>query len=381
MAAACGTAVANLYYAQPLLNTLAQSFGISESTAGLIVTLTQLGYVIGLALIVPLGDLLERRGLITIVSLGTVAALVVAALSPNIYIFLFASVMIGITSVVAQVLVPFAAHLASDEQRGEVVGRVMAGLLLGILLARTISGFVADEWGWRAIFWLAAGIMLLQTLVLWRMLPQSRGESGLSYRALLISVLSLVRKEPILRRRIVYGATGFAAFSVFWTALAFLLARPPYQYSDTVIGLFGLIGAAGALSAAFAGKIHDKGYTYGGTGTFLILIVISFLIMGFFSVHVTAIIIGVILLDVGQQGTQVLNQSVIYTLRPDARSRITTAYMTCFFFGGVIGSASSAYIYELAGWPGVSILGGSFGCLAFLYWLTEGNKQKKVKAG
>jgi len=371
MAVACGVAVANLYYAQPLLHTLAQSFGTSQGTAGLIVTMTQLGYVIGLTLIVPLGDLLERRRLIAVVSAGTAVALAGAAVSPGIGSFLIACLAIGLTAVVAQVLVPFAAVLAADEQRGAVIGRVMAGLLLGILLARTVSGFVADIFGWRAVFGMATVIMIVQSAVLWRVLPQSRGETRLSYPALIGSVFLLFREEPLLRRRIVYGALGFAAFSVFWTAVAFLLARPPYSYSDSVIGLFGLIGAAGALSASFAGHIYDRGGTRLGTGVLLALVVLAFAIMGIYGTHLAAIIVGVVLLDIGQQGAHILNQSVIYTLNPEARSRITTAYMTCFFFGGVIGSASSGFVFEIAGWPGVAWLGGMFGGIALLYWLTE----------
>ncbi len=371
MAVATGVAVANLYYAQPLLHTLAQNFGTSEGTTGLIITMTQLGYVIGLGLIVPLGDLFERRRLITVVSAGTAVALAGAAVSPGIGSFLLACLAIGLTSVVAQVLVPFAATLAANEQRGSVIGRVMTGLLLGILLARTVSGFIADAFGWRVVFGLATICMIVQTAVLWRMLPQSQGETRMSYSALIGSVIQLFRDEPLLRRRIVYGSLGFAAFSVFWTALAFLLARPPYGYNDSTIGLFGLIGAAGALSASFAGHIHDRGGTRMGTGILIGLVVLAFAIMGVFSTHLTAIIIGVVLLDIGQQGTHILNQSVIYTLNPKARSRITTAYMTCFFFGGVVGSASSGYMFELSGWPGVALLGGTFGGISFLYWLTE----------
>lgn len=381
MAVACGAAVANLYYAQPLLDTLAREFRVSTGTAGLIVTMTQLGYVAGLALLVPLGDLLERRRLIVAVSSATAVALAGAALSPGIALFLAASLAIGLTAVVAQILVPFAAHLAPAEQRGAVVGRVMAGLLLGILLARTVSGLLADALGWRLVFWLAAAFMLLQAAVLRVMLPRGKTSVRLSYPALLVSVWHLVREEPLLRRRIVYGAMGFAAFSVFWTALAFLLARPPYSYSDTVIGLFGLLGAAGALCAAFAGHVHDRGGTWLGTGLFLSLIMLSFVVMGLFSHHVAAIIAGVVLLDVGQQGAHILNQSVIYTLRPEARSRITTAYMTTFFLGGVIGSASSAYVFGFAGWTGVCWLGGAFGAIGFVYWLLRDRRGSNRDAG
>ena len=371
MAIACGLAVANLYYAQPLLHTLANVFGTSIGTTGLIITMTQLGYVLGLVLIVPLGDLLERRRLITIVTAGTAIGLAGAAMSTSIGMFLFSCLAIGLTAVAAQVLVPFAAVLAEEGQRGAVIGRVMSGLLLGILLARTISGVIADNYGWQSVFWFATFSMLVQTAVLWKILPESRGEMRLSYPALIASILHLLRDEPLLRRRIVYGTLGFASFSVFWTSLAFLLARPPYNYSDSLIGLFGLLGAAGALSASFAGKLHDKGHTRMGTGLLLSLIIIAFTVMGLFSTHLIVIMIGVVLLDVGQQGSHILNQSVIYTLNPAARSRITTAYMTSFFFGGVVGSASAGYVFEFGGWSGVSLLGGSFGVVAFLYWLTE----------
>ncbi|MGH8270964.1 MAG: MFS transporter [Gammaproteobacteria bacterium] len=379
MAVACGVAVANLYYAQPLLETLAEKFGVSAGEAGLIVTMTQLGYFLGLALLVPLGDWLERRRLISLVSLGTVAALVVAAIAPNIGVFLIASLAIGFTAVVAQILVPFAAHMAVEEQRGRVVGRVMAGLLLGILLARTFSGLITSALGWRAVFWLAAAIMIIQAVVLYFMLPRYRNETHLSYPALLGSVLALFREEPLLRRRAVYGAMGFASFSVLWTALAFLLARPPYNYGEAVIGLFGLLGAAGAFCAVIAGRLHDRGLTRAGTGMFLALIVVAFAIMGIFSTQLAAIVIGVVLLDLGQQGAHILNQSVIYQLRPEARSRLTTAYMTCFFLGGVIGSAAAGYMYKYAGWTGVAWLGGAFGAVAFLFWLTEFPSRRAVR--
>lgn len=380
MAVACGAAVANLYYAQPLLDTLARHFEVSTGTAGLIVTLTQFGYVAGLVFIVPLGDLLERRRLIAIVSLGTAVALAWAGISPSIMPFLAASLAVGATAVVTQILVPLAANLANDAQRGAVVGRVMSGLLIGVLLARAVSGLVADALGWRAVYWLAATVMLVQTGILHRMLPRSRNVTRLNYLALLVSVWHLVREEPLLRRRIVYGVLGFGAFSVLWTAIAFLLARPPYNFSDTVIGLFGLLGAGGAICAAFAGHLHDRGLTEISTGVFISLMVVSFALMGLASHHVAAIIAGVVLLDIGQQGTHILNQSVIYALRPEARSRITTAYMASFFFGGVVGSASSAYVFGFAGWTGICWLGGTFGALAFAYWLLRDRARPRAEA-
>ncbi|WP_203234801.1 MFS transporter [Modicisalibacter coralii] len=371
MALACGVAVANIYYAQPLLDTLARGFEVSRGTAGLIITLTQLGYAAGLILLVPLGDLLERRRLIVTVSLATAVALAGTALAPDITLFFVCALATGLTAVVAQILVPFAAHLASDAERGRVVGRVMTGLLLGILLARTVSGGIADALGWRAVYWLAAALMVVQALLLSRLLPREPGQTRLGYGALLASVLSLLRDEPLLRRRLFYGAMGFAAFSAFWTTLPFLLARPPYDYPDSVIGLFGLLGVTGALCANLAGNLHDRGLSRVATGSFLCLIVLSFLAMTLFAHELAAIIVGIVLLDLGVQGNQILNQSAIYQIRPEARSRITTAYMTGYFLGGAAGSGGAAWLYTLAGWPGACALGAAFALAAVLFWLSE----------
>jgi len=371
MAIAAGVSVANLYYSQPLLSTLATDFKVSEGAAGIIVTMTQIGYAMGLVLLVPLGDLIVRRRLITWVSLAAVVALVAAALSPSLFWFDLACLAIGITAVVAQVLVPFAAHLARDEDRGRVVGQVMSGLLMGILLARVASGLVSDLLGWRAVYWIAAALMLLQALILSRALPDEAPQSRQSYGALLLSILHLMRDEPILRRRIVYGMAVFGSFSVLWTGLPFLLAPPPYAYSDTIIGLFGLLGVAGVTMASVAGHLHDRGHSRIATGGSLALVIVSFIMMGVLPYHVAIIITGVLLLDLGVQGTQILNQSTIYTLRPEARSRLTTAYMTCFFIGGAIGSAVAAASFARFGWNGVSMTGGIFGLTGFLFWTTE----------
>jgi predicted MFS family arabinose efflux permease len=371
MAVACGIAVANLYYAQPLLDTLAHTFGVSTGTAGLIVTLTQLGYALGLVFLVPLGDVLNRRRLIVTIMLGTAVALAVAAESPDIRVFLAASLAVGTTSVVAMILVPFAATLAQDYNRGRVVGQVMSGLLMGILLARTASGFLADAAGWRAVFWAAAVLMLAQAGVLWRLLPDVHSQRRLSYPELLVSVLPLLREEPVLRRRIVYGAAMFATFSALWTCLPFLLSRPPYGYSDSLIGAFGLIGAVGALSASAAGRMADRGWSRATTGAFLATVLFSFWLMDVGSESLVAMIIGVALMDLGMQGTQITNQSEIYRLRPEARSRITTAYMTSFFLGGAVGSSLSAWLYQFYGWGGVCVLCMGFALVALLFWVTE----------
>lgn len=371
IAVATGISVANLYYAQPLLHTLARSFDVSNGAAGTIITMTQLGYAAGLVLLVPLGDLLERRRLISRVLLAATVSLVAAALAPHMIWFFIACLLVGFTAVVAQVLVPFAAHLARDEDRGRVVGRVMSGLLMGILLGRVASGLISDTLGWRAVFWIAAGLMLIQSIVLARVLPAEPAQSHQPYGKLLKSIMDLMIELPLLRRRIVYGMCVFAGFSVLWTSLPFLLSPSPYHYSDTIIGLFGLLGVAGALMASFAGHLHDAGHTRIGTGGTLALTVISFVLMGIWPYHVVAIIVGIVILDLGVQGTQILNQGTIYSLRPEARSRLTTAYMTCFFLGGALGSAVAAAAFSHYGWTGVTIAGGSFGAIGFLFWLTE----------
>ncbi len=371
MAVACGISVANLYWAQPLLDTIGGAFHVGTTVAGMIVTFTQLGYVIGLIFIVPLGDLLERKRLIVSISLLIFVALVIAAVAPTIHFFLVASLIVGVTSVVVQILVPFAATLAMDHERGKVVGQVMSGTLLGILFARTVAGLVSEVAGWRAVFGLAAILTLVLTVILARSLPKYEHSLDISYPRLLHSIGHLVRTEKTLRLRSVYGALVFADFSVLWTSLTFLLAGAPYHYSDAIIGLFGLVGAAGAIAANVAGRLADKGFANRTTIVLLLINVIAFILMIPGSTHIFPIIIGILILDAGVQGTHITNQSEIYRLRPEARSRLTTAYMTSYFTGGAIGSATSAAIYASHGWLGVCILGAAYAIAAVIFWIFE----------
>lgn len=372
MAVACGLAVANIYYAQPLLDLLTRSFDIGSGTASLIVTVTQIGYAAGLVFLVPLGDQVNRRRLISWTAAGTSAALAAAMLSPGFGCFVIASFFIGVTAVCAQIMVPMAAHLAEDGQRGAVVGRVMSGLLIGILLARAFSGIVADIAGWRAVFGIAALTMLALAAVLYRALPEEGPAAArLSYAQTLRSVGALLRDEPTLRRRIVYGGCGFAGFTIVWTALPFLLAGAPYHYSETTIGLFSLLGAAGALGANAAGRLHDRGYGQRAVAGFMLAAILSFTGMGLFSAHILAIALGLFFMDLGVQGVQILNQSTIYGLRPEARSRITTAYIGCFFMAGAAGSALAGVSYELGSWPGTMAVAGVLEAAALAFWATE----------
>ena len=376
IAVACGITVANLYWAQPLLDSIANSFSSSTATAGLIVTLTQIGYAVGLVFLVPLGDVWERRKLIVFVLYISALSLFAASFSPSMFVFMIASLAIGITSVVAQILVPFSATLARDHERGKVVGQVMSGLLLGILLARTFSGFISSFFGWRAVFSIAAVLIILLSIVLRRALPQNKMEVKLTYSQLLKSVWGLVKSEKVLRRRSIYGALMFANFSVLWTSLTFLLANAPYHYSDAIIGLFGLVGASGATSANVAGRLADKGKTNIATGGFLVSVLISFILM-LVGEHILALlIVGIIILDLGVQGTHILNQSEVYKLHPEARSRITTAYMTSFFIGGSVGSALSALMFHFYNWFGVCLLGILFSLISLSIWSYENISKK-----
>ncbi len=324
----------------------------------------------------PLGDLLERRKLIFTILLITVAVLILAAVSPTIISFLISSLIIGVSSVVAQILVPFAASLAKDYERGKVVGQVMSGLLLGILLARTLAGFISELAGWRAVFVIASILILILSFILRIFLPEYKISVPLSYSGLLRSVYKLFKEEKLLRRRSVYGALVFAMFSVLWTSLTFLLAGPVYKFSDAVIGLFGLVGAAGAFSANIAGRLADKGKSNSATALFLLLNLIAFIFMLFGTSSLILLIAGIIMLDAGVQGTHITNQSLVYRLNPEARSRITTVYMGSFFFGGSIGSATSAIFYETWKWTGVCWLGIFYSFLSVVYFIWDNNSQK-----
>lgn len=357
LATACGAAVANNYYAQPLLHTIGTSFGVPGSTAGLLVTAGQVGYAAGLAFLVPLGDVLERRRLITRMLVITSAALAAAAAAPTIAVLASALVVVGVTTVVAQIIVPMTASLAADDQRGRAVGTVMSGLMIGVLMARVISGVVAATLGWRTVFVIAAVAMLVLAAVLRRMLPTLEPSRSISYRALLKSVLTLVREEPVLRQRMALGAVAMGSFSILWTAVAFLLSGPPYYYGSAVIGLFGLAGLAGAVAAPLVGRLADRGYRRYSTLGALGVLLASWGLLALGGRWLAALIPGVVLLDLGAQSLHISNQSDIYALRPEVYSRLNTAYMLGYFTGGAVMSAAASLVFSTAGWTGVCILG------------------------
>ena len=369
MATATGLAVASNYFAQPLLPTMARELGLSVTKAGIIVTTAQVGYAAGLLLIVPLGDLFERRGLIVAMTLLAAAGLLAIALAPGIGMLLVGTALTGLFSVVAQILVPFAATLAAPEERGKVVGTIMSGLLLGILFARTVAGALTPLGGWRTVYWVGAGAMVLMAIVLRRVLPRHHQPVALSYPRLIHSISTLFREEPVLRLRSLLGACAFANFSVFWTSMAFLLAAPPYQFSPGTIGLFGLVGAAGALAASGAGRQADRGRGDLVTATALAILLCSWLPLAFARHSLVAFLVGVLLLDLAVQAVHISNQTAIYRLRPEVRNRLTAAYMTSYFIGGAAGSLASASAYSHFGWLGVVVVGAAFSLCGGSIWL------------
>ncbi|MCP6757175.1 MAG: MFS transporter [Fischerella sp. CENA71] len=373
MAITSGAAAANLYYNQPLLAAITQNLNASVQDAGLIPTLGQIGYAMGNFFIVPLGDLLERKRLLVNMLIGTALALAAAAVSPTIGWLIIASFIVGVTTIVPQIAVPFAALLAPAAMRGKVVGTVMSGLLIGILLARTVSGFIGAELGWRAMYWIASGVMLMLALVLFRVLPNSQPAVMFTYRELMRSMLKLVR-EPILQEASITGAMAFGAFSVFWSTLIFLLEQPPYQYGSEVAGLFGLIGVVGAASAPLAGKLADRRSPRLAIALGLLATAVSFLVFWLFGYQLWGLIVGVILLDMGVQVTTVSNQALIYRLPEETHSRLNALFVTFYFFGGAIGSFLGAYGWNLWRWNGVCTAGIFLLIVAFAA-LTLGRKR------
>lgn len=378
MSVATGLAVASNYYAQPLLDTIARAFDLSASSAGFIVTAAQLGYAAGLLFLVPLGDMFERRMLIVSMTLLAAGGMLITASSQSLTMMIIGTALTGLFSVVAQILVPLAATLASPEKRGKVVGTIMSGLLLGILLARTVAGLLASLGGWRTVYWVASVLMLIMALALWRGLPKVKQENHLNYPQLLASVFSLFTRDKLLRTRAILGCLTFANFSILWTSMAFLLAAPPFNYSEGVIGLFGLTGAAGALGARPAGGLADKGKSHMTTSAGLVLLLLSWAAIWYGHVSVLALIVGILVLDLTVQGVHITNQTVIYRMKPDARNRLTAGYMTSYFIGGAAGSLISASAWQHAGWTGVCAIGAIVAAINLLVWWRGYHRQEAI---
>lgn len=368
MAIATGVIAANLYYAQPLLHTLGTTFHAGEAAVAIAVTVSQSAFALGLFFVVPLGDLFERRRLILALLGVVVTGMVLAAVAPNLTTFYIAMAVTGVACVAAQVIVPLAADLASPEKRGQVVGTVMSGLLMGILLARTLSGLISGISSWRAVYWVGAGLTAVLALIIRVALPRNRKEAQVtSYRALLSSTIRIFLDERELRYRAILGMAGFACFSILWSTLAFLLSAPPYRYSNGVIGLFGLVGAAGALCARSAGRLVDLGRATLMTAVFVTLIVVSLVILGADRDVLIVVLLGVVVLDVGVQGLHITNQSVIFRILPAARSRVNASYMVFYFVGGALGSAIGGATFQLRGFVASTLAGAAVGLLTLMF--------------
>lgn len=364
MSIACAACAANLYYSQPLLEQISRFFNVSSSVIGIAAMLIQIGYAIGLIFLVPLGDIKERRRLIMTMLFCSAIALLSLSVSLNIWLLLFSSLLVGLTSITPMLIVPLAAHLAKPEERGEVIGSVMSGLLIGILLSRVFSGIIGSILGWQIVYRIAAGMMFLLILVFKVWLPKSAPDYSMSYKKLLKSLIGLLKNQPVLMEASLIGAMMFGTFSIFWTTLSFLLKSPTYNLGAQAAGMFGLAGIVGALAASIVGRVADKKsprFTLTIAIMFSFLSYICFLIFGY---QMWGLIIGVILLDLGIQAGQISNQARINTLDAVARSRNNAVYMTFYFLGGALGSWLGTFFWGLFGWIGVCGVGIIFQIVA-----------------
>ena len=369
MAFAIGVTIASNYYAQPLLHSITHDLNIAVEHAGSIIMAAQFSYAVGLLFITPLGDKFERKHLIIILMVLSTCGLIVSALSKHLWMLIIGTSMTGLFSTVAQVLIPFAATLSKPEHRGKIVGTLMSGMLLGILLGRTFAGAISTIADWHYVYWIATSIMGIVTLLLWISLPTYRNTININYFQLLWSIGSLYKQEPILRIRSLLAVISFALFSLLWTPLAFLLSNDPYHYSDFIIGLFGIAGAAGALGSPIVGKLSDKGKGWLATTIGLGLLLLSWLPLSLAQYSIIALILGVVILDFSVQVTHVSNMSAIYQIRPEARSRMNTGYMVCYFIGGMLGSVGSTYLFSHYGWIAIMVSGTILGLMGIICWL------------
>lgn len=375
---ACGFSVANIYYAQPLLETMAAAFHISPASIGMVVTLTQLGYAAGLVFIVPLGDLLDRRKLVVGQTLLSALALAVVGTANSGLVLLAGMVAVGLLAVVVQVLVAFTATLAAPAERGKAIGFVTSGVVIGILLARLFSGLLADLGGWRSVYLTSAALMVIMAALLSCILPRLPARvSPLGYGALLRTIPDLFLRQPLLRARAVLALLIFATFSTLWTALVLPLSSAPLSLSHSQIGMFGMAGLAGALAASYAGRLADRGLAQWTTGVSLALLVFSWLPISFLASSRVALVAGVILLDLAVQAVHVTNQSLIFAVHPEAQSRLVGGYMVFYSIGSALGSITSTTIYAAAGWHGVCLSGAGYGSVAFIFWAVTRNASPK----
>ena len=367
-AVAAGVAVGNLYWAQPLLDLIAGGLDASPARAGWLITATQIGYAAGILLFVPLGDVVDRRRFVPGMMLAAAAALVACALAPSLGVLLVAITVLGLTTVSGQILTPLAGDLATDADRGRIVGTVASGILTGILTSRAISGLVAGLAGWRAVYAGAAVLTVLVAAVLWRVVPPMPPKTRMPYPALLASVGRVVAGSRSVRWTLVLSAIGFGCFTMFWTALTFLLSSPPFDFPEPVIGLFGLAGLAGAIGAQRAGRLHDRGWSLPATGIGWALVLGSFALAAVAGHSVVLLIVVIVVLDLAVQGVSLLNQTRLFARSHEARSRLNTTFVVANFTGGALGSAATTLLWPAGGWTAVSITGMALSVVALLVW-------------
>ncbi|PGB38562.1 MFS transporter [Bacillus wiedmannii] len=370
-AIACGMAVANIYFAHPLLDSLSNEFKISHSTIGIVITITQVCYALGLLLFVPLGDLLNQKKLIIAHMLLSVFALIIIGCASSSTVLFIGMALVGILATVTQTLVAYASILANPAERGRIVGFVTSGVVIGILLARTFAGTLTDLAGWRSVYLTSAILLLCVTVLLHRNLPtlEHKKVTTLSYRKLIYSAFLLFIEERLLRIRGILALLIFTSFSILWTSLVLPLSASPHNLSHTAIGAFGLAGVAGALAATKAGQLADKGLGQRTTGIALLLLVLSWLLIKSINHSLLLLVFGITLLDLAVQAVHVTNQSMLFTVRPEVRSRLIASYMIFYSIGSATGAILSTNTYAKYGWDGVCILGVSVSACALLFWI------------
>lgn len=363
-----GVAVGNLYWAQPLLEVIGRDLHVSNGAAGWLVTATQLGYALGILLVVPLGDALDRRRLIPLMLICSAVALLGCAVAPTFGTLLVAITLLGLTTVAGQIAAPLAGDLAAPADRGRVVGTVISGMLTGILISRTLSGLVAAATGWRVIYVVAAIAAVVLAALLYRTIPVLPAKERIGYPALLASIGTVIRRERTVRWTLVLGAIQFGLFTMFWTALTFLLSAPPFSYPVSVIGLFGLFGLAGAIAAQRAGRLHDRGWSIPATGAGWALALVSFGLAAVGGQQVAVLILAVVALDIAIQSLNILNSTRLFAVAGEARSRVNTATVTINFVAGAIGSAAAGLLWSAGGWTAVTTTGLGFCGLGLAIW-------------
>ena len=356
MAVCTGLIVANIYYIQPLIELVAKEFNIPDNVAGSAAYFTQAGYATGLLLLVPLGDMMEKRKQILWVTLVAVLSLISVAMAPAFWIMQVACFILGLSSIVPQLILPLAANLADPEQRGKVIGTIMSGLLIGILLSRTLSGAVGEWLGWRSMFWIAAVICVVIIAVIYKRFPKNHSSFSGHYGTLMHSLLLLIKTQPLLREATATSMCSFAVFGSFWTTMVLLFSNAPHHFSSDQVGLFGLAGAAGALAAPLVGSMGDKGNLRRTIGTGLGILLFSLSLLYFSRYYVVGFVVGTILLDIGLQAIHISNQTRVYALIPEARNRLNTVYMSCSFAATATGTAIGLSLWKHYNWGGV-ILG------------------------